>query len=42
MEREKDKKNILIDNYPENIELDTIIYYQIYDFIEYLIKNLKK
>ena len=31
--------NILIENYPENIELNTIIYYQIYDFIEYLLKN---
>lgn len=32
--------NILIENYPENISLDTILYYQIYDFIK-LISEFK-
>lgn len=32
--------NVLIDNYPENISLDTIIYYQIYRFIK-LIETYK-
>ena len=27
---------VLIENYPENISLNTIIYYQIFDFMEYL------
>lgn len=31
--------NVLIENYPENLELNTLIYYQIYDFIVYLNKN---
>ncbi len=34
--------NVLIENYPENIELNTIAYYQIYDFIEYLKNNLNQ
>lgn len=31
--------NVLIENYPENIELNTLCYYEIYDFIKYLTKN---
>lgn len=32
--------NVLVENYPENIELNTLIYYQVFDFIEYLKNNL--
>ena len=31
--------SVLIENYPENISLNTIIYYQISDFIKYLSKT---
>ena len=32
--------NILVDSYPENINLDTIEYYQIFDYVKF-IENIK-